>query len=223
MSNYKKVTFYLVIFILCIVVYLLLPCRNETYEVDEDTICQQHLKHIYRFLTEYRQNNGIYIPPITVDSNGRSLSWRYLLAKEDFNSMDIAIHYEWNVMEPWLHKYNQEEIAYPFFHCNTETDLRSYKEKNSNTSYLMLIHHFPMDDLPLKAVIIVESAGCGIHWMEPRDLLIDDILTSESPFGIGLLNSHHTDYVWALRKDGKVIQIPKRWSKIKVIRTLEGK
>ena len=59
------------------------------------------------------------------------------------------------------------------------------------------------------AVLIVESADCGVEFAEPRDLHWEDLWTGDSPFGKGKLNSHHPNVVNALRADGRVIEIPK--------------
>ncbi len=79
-----------------------------------------------------------------------------------------------------------------------------------------------LTELPDTAVIVVESVDSGIHWMEPRDLDMRILLDSDTPFGVGKLNSYHDGYVNALRKNGEVVQISKSWNKEKVLAVLEG-
>jgi hypothetical protein len=79
-----------------------------------------------------------------------------------------------------------------------------------------------IDALPSDAVIVVESAQCGVRWAEPRDLPWDELWKGDSPFGKGKLNSLHPDVVKALQADGKVIDIPKTIGKDELRGLLNG-
>jgi len=99
------------------------------------------------------------------------------------------------------------------------------------TSYLMLVRSpassaekrsAPASSLPPDAVLIVESADCGIKFAEPRDLPWETLWEGASPFGKGKLNSFHPRVVKALRGDGKVIDIPKSIDKQDLQKLLMG-
>jgi hypothetical protein len=89
-------------------------------------------------------------------------------------------------------------------------------------TYLMLVRPDPDASLPDDAVIVVESLGCGVRVQEPRDIALDELLRAESPFGVGRLNSRHSNVVKALRADGKVIDIPKDIGKEELKKLLRG-
>ncbi len=104
------------------------------------------------------------------------------------------------------------------------------------TSYLMLdrskkTENQSNDILPDDAIIVVESLGSGILWHEPRDVSLDKLLESESPFGLGRLNATHPldkeipmkkKFIMALRADGKVIHIPVTIDKTALTKLLLG-
>ncbi len=96
----------------------------------------------------------------------------------------------------------------------------------SFTTYLMLVR--PADEdgktqtLSPDAVLVVESANCGIGIAEPSDLRWETLWEGDSPFGKGKLNSMHPDVVKALRVDGEVIDIPKKIGKTELRKLLNG-
>jgi len=180
------------------------------------------MRGIHHSLTDYYKANGKYLAAVT-QCEDRLFSWRYIIARDKMASGHIDIWYNWDVDESWQDTHNNEEIAFPYFACHVES-VASKQRKVSETSYLMLLRpNTNMDSLSNSVVIVVESADCGIHWMEPRDLSIETLHKVDNPFGKGLLNSYHDGYVYALRKNGNIIRISKNLQKCDVLAILEGK
>ena len=219
----KIVLAFSIVALLLFFVYLFLPNKSDAPEVNPNTVCRRHMSHIHGFMVDYHKKNGVPLTSVVQDGD-RLLSWRYVMAKEMITSSPYSSSwYHWDAVEPWNDTYNMEEIAFFSFCCYVETNT-SKQRKVSDTSYLMLLHSEEnVSDLPARAVIVVESADCGIHWMEPKDISIETLRKADSPFGQGLLNSYHDDYVNVLCKNGNIVRISKKYSKDKVIAILEGK
>lgn len=226
------IVFMIITVIIC--VFYIKEHSRSALQVPNHIVCVRNLESIYYYLNLIKDSTGFYPISFKIDENGRNLSWRYLIARKDIEIHHNTIkkfpesYYRWDLTYPWLDEHNKEQVAYPKVTCYD--DLRLSHEQDGqkitrygDTSYLMLLRNGKtIEELPPLAVIIVESADCGIHWMEPKDLEIEAIELSESPFGHGKLNSYHKDYVNALRKDGKVIRIFKTFNKKKVLAILNG-
>lgn len=219
----KNILWRLAIGICCFVILLLLltelfyPNSEGAREIDKKYICILNLQEIHNWLIAEKQDTGKFPGSTFLDTYGNKQSWRYAYIKKYIEgSSNVNIHYNWSVPKPWLDEFNREEWTFPRLICQTG------QQHRCDTSYLMLLRGHPIDQLPDTAVIVVESADSGIHWMEPRDLDMQTLLDSDTPFGVGKLNSYHDGYVNALRKNGEVIQISKSWNKEKVFAVLEG-
>jgi hypothetical protein len=167
-----------------------------------------------------------------------------LSKQEEKQAVDALEGY--HLDEPWDSKKNLQwaeknpglELLWRLFFCPTEIEYDQQIglcpnagraiERGENPfaahyiSYLMLVRSDPNTVLPDDAVIVVESLGCGVRVQEPRDILLDELLRAESPFGIGKLNSLHPNVVKALRVDGKVIDISKDIDKEDLRKLLNG-
>lgn len=211
----KNILGKLVIGICCFAIPLLLltellcPNNDGAREIAREDICIPHLRWIHNWLITEKQDAGKFPCSVFVDTHDNKQSWRYSYIKKyiESSSSVISVHYNWSVPKPWLDEFNREEVTFPRLICSTG------QQHQSDTSYLMLLRGHPIDQLPDTAVIVVESADNGIHWMEPRDLDIQILLDSDTPFGVDKLNSYHDGYVNALRKNGEVVQISKNWNK----------
>lgn len=198
-------------------------------EPPRERTCEGQLRRLGEALHRYRQEHGSVPPVVYVDPSGHKHSWRVVLlpyleglwaefGKEEFDK--YRFHEAWNSRNnvAW-----GKESGYSMsFRCLAET---AYAD-DPRTSYLMLVRPQPegakRTRLPDDAVIVVESAGCGIKWFEPRDISIEELLETDCPFGVGRLNSLHPNVVKALRADGTVIDIPKNATRDEVRALLEG-
>ena len=72
-------------------------------------------------------------------------------------------------------------------------------------------------DDPASTILVLEVANSRIHWMEPKDPTLDEILSSG-------LSSHHSGFVNALFADGVVKRIRTDVSRetLKALLTVSG-
>jgi len=210
-------------------------CRFERpgREAHPNEACERRLRDMGFAIGQYKQTHGRLPPPIVVGPHGDEHSWRAAMMPHLPHSAIDADLYNYRMDEPWDSAHNREVWSDywlgTYFACPAETRHRSWE--SPYTSYLMLVRPSTasstdgdeaMDELPPDAVLIVESAGCGIEYCEPRDLRWEDLWEGESPFGEGKLNSFHPRVVKAVRVDGKVIDIPKTTSREQLKKLLTG-
>jgi hypothetical protein len=146
-------------------------------------------------------------------------------------NFDSLPQFDYRFDLPWDSQHNRDAVLLfdtrrcrlrPLFTCRSESRRSDYPF----TSYLMLVR--PADEngtarpLAPDAVLVVESARCGIKHAEPEDISWESIWEGPTPFGIGKLNSMHPRVVKALRVDGKVIDIPKNIGKRELLKLLNG-
>lgn len=176
-----------------------------------ESACTAHFHLISDGIRRYEAAHGD-LRPVIMGPGLYPQSWRAAIAPYTVFPFPEECRYQ--ATQPWDSPENREALpsscmVLPFT-CEAEASVEAYPF----TSYLMLVRSDSDDrelaeSLPPSAVIIVESASCGIEFAEPRDLMWDGLWEGESPFGKGKLNSFHPRVVKALRKDGRVIDIPK--------------
>lgn len=143
-------------------------------------------------VADYHDTHHHFPPPYVNGPDGKSWhSWRililpYIEQKELYDA--------YNFDEPWDGPNNRklaERMPQIFrFHG-------SEREGNTTTNYLAVVGEetiWPGDrklsysditDGTSETILIVENHGAGIHWMEPRDLRLDEIdLHLNSPGGV---------------------------------------
>lgn len=196
--------------------------------VPDDEACERRLERIWKGITDYHAASGHWPKDLTTPE-GHSHSWRVLVAPcwvAHANTENVYATVGYRFGEAWDSSGNTDAIhKLPLslkLVCPSESGYSDYPY----TSYLMLKRPGPgdgsIDALPSDAVIVVESAQCGVRWAEPRDLLWDELWKDGSPFGKGKLHALHPHVVKALRADGKVIDIPKTIGKDDLRRLLNG-
>jgi len=204
----------------------ILPPSSDAYEVSSDVVCENNLKRLHRHILEIDDTvpNGLLSK--MVNDQGALVSWRVVVFNRLLKSGEIDYTDPWdtNSDSSWDSESNKRMSPSVLF-CQDDFNVLNGSSKSEfcDTSYLLLVRDgIKFRDLPHNSVILVESAGCGVHWMKPEDMNINVIRNSNIPFGIGKLNSYHADGVRCMRKDGVVLVIPKNTSKEKVIQLLEG-
>lgn len=210
---------------------ILLPCwgcgDGSVREAAPEATCEHRLQSVGAALRQYRQEHGVLPPSEFVDSGGYSHSWRILVlpyclagTSGEESMRGYGFDQPWN--SPNNLSWARESCNGSLFHCRADgksaDDLR--------TSYLMLVRpdrdDGRYDILPEDAVVVVECAGCEVNWLEPKDIELEELFEAPSPFGIGRLNSNHSDVVKAIRVDGTVVDIPKNATKAEVRALLDG-
>ena len=204
---------------------ILIPLVYASREAARLTQCRNNLRQIGAGLLQYSESFGQLPPAFTVDAAGQPLhSWRTSLlpfmeqlgtGEDDLGTYYGRLH--WN--EPWdSPSYSRlRAVWFPFFICPDD----NAASEHNNTSYLAVIGAgttWPSRTaarLPnsgegaSETVLLVEAADSGIHWMEPRDLKLDELdCTLNGPSTPGI-SSKHTEGVNVLFANASVRCLPR--------------
>jgi len=166
------------VFVVCsgILAALLLPAVQAAREAARRTQCLNNMKQIGLAMLNYESDNGCFPPAYIPDEDGNPMhSWRVLLLPY----MEHKPLYDmYNFDEPWDSPQNQAlaDLMPEVFRCASEAS-----DNPSDTSYVMVVGPGCISDGPKansirdfhdgtsNTLILVESAGSGINWLEPRD------------------------------------------------------
>ena len=143
-------------------------------------------------VANYHEANGRYPPPYVTGPDGRPWhSWRVLILPY----IELPeLHKEYNFAEPWDGPNNRKLAGrMPRLYAFHGSD----RAGNTTTNYLAVIGDetaWPgskpvtsadVADGLSETILLVENFGAGVHWMEPRDLLLADMdLRVDSPAGV---------------------------------------
>jgi hypothetical protein len=169
--------------------------------------CFDNMKQIVMAMHLYHDAHGHFPPAYVADEFGRPMhSWRVLLLPylEEKKKYDA---YRWD--EPWNGPNNSKLAECPeIFHCPSDPAVKT----SPMTSYVVVsgpgtafpgaattsFQDFRRDGTS-KSILIVEVANSGIHWMEPRDLNLQQMAaTINAQAGQGISSCHNGGAVCAL-------------------------
>lgn len=151
-----------------------------------------HLKQLAVAIHNYHDTYGQLPPPFVADAEGRPMhSWRVLILP--FIDQQ-KLYAEYRFTEPWNSPHNRElESRMPNAYAFSGTGMRG----NTTTNVLAVTGPETMwpgrgkatfDDVKDgqdHSIMFVENDGSGIHWMEPRDLVFEEMdFTLNSPAGV---------------------------------------
>ncbi len=181
-------------------------------ELSRKGYCQNNLHNIAIALQNYHDVCGCFPPPYIADSNGKPMhSWRVLLLP----FLDqIPLHNKYRFDEPWDGPNNRKlhDIALQIYQCPSQNDVHP----NTETNFVVVIGPktaWPAEGYVRQAdiidglsntILVVETADSGIHWMEPRDLHINQIPMAINPGRGQGISSHHNDGAHVSFADGSV-------------------
>jgi prepilin-type processing-associated H-X9-DG protein len=171
--------------------------------------CVGHLTQLKLALDSYAAAYGCFPLASTTDLDGTPIhSWRVVCLH---TSKEHSVNGLYDLNVPWNHANNasllNDETAGDLWWCPSG-DGRATKM----TDYVAVVGSetaWPGDrglkrseiiDDPASTVLVLEVAGSRIHWMEPKDPTLDEVLSSG-------LSSHHSGFVNALFADGRVRRI----------------
>ena len=191
---------------------LYLPEITGVREAASKLHCSNNLKQIGMALQNYESSHGCFPPAVITDEDGRPMhSWRAAILPY-LEQASLFERYDRN--EPWDGPNNSAlaDIALECFRCPSDGE-----PVERETNYVMITGEGTIGGLPNEAIdvsdvrdgmsntiMVVEVAGSGIHWMEPRDLTIDEVLSGiNSPSGTGI-RSNHPGGVNVLFADGSI-------------------
>ena len=176
----------LVVMLSCggILIALLLPAVQAAREAARRSQCMNNLKQIALAMHNYHDVNNCFPPAVITDKDGRPMrSWRVAILPY-MEQSPLFERYKSN--EPWDGPSNRNlhNITVPTYRCPSDPG----PANSTETNYVMIVGKDSFGGLPNEAIhmrdirdglsntiMIVEVAGSGIHWMEPRDLSVEEI------------------------------------------------
>jgi prepilin-type processing-associated H-X9-DG protein len=198
-----------------ILLALLLPAVQAAREAARRAQCNNNLKQIGLAMHNYHALHNCFPPAFIPDENGKPKhSWRVLLLPF---MEEQALYAQYRFDEPWNGPHNKALAArmLSVYRCPSDSDTTPGK-----TSYAMLVGPHAISDGPTprrlsdikhgssNTIMIVEAAGAGINWLDPRDLDTADMFGERGPaeglFGYTEINSCHPNGANALFADGSV-------------------
>lgn len=173
--------------------------------------CEVSLRRIGLALHNYHAAYDCFPPAVTADAAGRPMhSWRTLIlpflgSARFYNSYNLA--------EPWDGPNNRKlhRIRLPSFSCPDHPD----RAARGFASYFLVAGPGTMAPGPNRSIdvgdirdgtgrtlMVVESSDADIHWMEPRDLDLADVLARPPVPGRPSISATHPGGPNALNADG---------------------
>jgi prepilin-type processing-associated H-X9-DG protein len=163
--------------------------------------CQSNMRMVASAILMYQAQNGHLPPPYVADENGKALcSWRVLilpfLARKD-------IHDLWKFDEPWDSPHNSKlQQHIDLFRCPADKP----GDRRPLTNYVVVVgpgtaweedtklNTASFRDGAAKTLLLVEIAHTDIHWAEPRDLYVGQMVDMINPLhGQGISSDHLFD------------------------------
>ncbi len=206
-----------VVTVLCLalvigLVYAALATSDAVRTGTTGNLCETNLQAIGKAMLQYHNDNGRFPPAVVRDAQGRALhSWRVLLLPY-LGHNDLFIQYD--MSKPWDDPQNQLLATQmpSIYHCP-----ESLNVSNSETSYQVVVGPdavFQKDnsaslldlrDGPAQTLLVVETTGNGVLWIEPRDLAVDSMsLSINGAQTVGIGSQHRRSGAHVLLADGSV-------------------
>lgn len=177
----------------------------------ESRPCIWHIESSSRVLMDYAKKNGAFPAGNSLQvSKAPVVNWRAaVLPLKPYND-DLGKGYQYD--EPWNSPENSKlhSVVCKEYHCHLDAS------PNTDTSYLTVqgpATFFP-DNGTIKlsehqdgltnSILVVETHQSGIHWMEPRDLRIEDAVKGLNRPGSLSISSNHK-YFSDRKRDGAFV------------------
>jgi len=167
-----------------ILALLLIPAIQAAREAARQAQCMNHLKMIGLAFHNYHSTWKCFPPAYTTDKDGKPMhSWRALILPY---MEQRALYEQIRLDEPWDSPHNRALASQmpPEYRCPSDS-----ASTGTQTSYAVIVgleaslrdpgpvfeagHPPRMPDIldgTSNTLLVVEVAGAGIDWMEPRDL-----------------------------------------------------
>ncbi|MFH1267616.1 MAG: DUF1559 domain-containing protein, partial [Planctomycetota bacterium] len=191
---------------------LLLPAIQSAREAARRSQCVNNLKQIGLAMHNYHDAYKCFPPAYIPDENGQPMhSWRVLILPY----LECGTLYDqYDFDEPWDSPANLAlaDSMPGVYGC--PSDPASYGP--AETGYAMIVGPKALSDGPTatpmreitdgtsNTILVVEASGCGINWLEPRDLDLDEFGLQINGAGAGGIHSYHPGGVNVLISDGSV-------------------
>ena len=171
---------------------LLLPGHSKAREPAHRNSCRNRLKQISLALHNYQDTYGSFPPAYIADKNGKPIhSWRVLILPF---LEDQALYNAYDFDEPWNGP-NNSKLAKEFdiYQCpsvrwNTDsgipiTDTQYFAILGDTTAWpgAQAVKASDVTDGVDNTIFVIEVAGKGINWMEPRDVTLAEAVKLLGP------------------------------------------
>jgi hypothetical protein len=192
----RLVGFLIILAILCVLVRLLMPTIQAARERSHTGECRNNLRWIARAVWDYATTHKGALPvAIERDSSGKPAhSWRTrILPRLEMKAISDAYRHD----EPWNGPNNSALVATPLdiFVCPSDPPAT---RSTPQTNYFAVIgpqtawpdgqglRLVSITDGVDETILLIEAAGRGVAWAEPRDLTFNEAVelltaTGKSP------------------------------------------
>jgi prepilin-type processing-associated H-X9-DG protein len=201
---------------------LMLPVVGAPREAERRAQCFNNLRQIGLAMQRYHEKYHSFPPSFIPDENGKPKhSWRVLLLP--FLGYE-QLYSQYRFDEPWDSPHNMALAArMPATYCCPSVRAPDI----AHTTYAMIVGPRAFSDGPTPrpksdikdavshTIMVVEAAGAGINWMEPRDLDVGKMSFQitypgdESKASLVDISSAHPAVANVLFCDGSVRSLPK--------------
>lgn len=162
--------------------------------------CQGSLSAIGTAMHEYHEKHGHFPPSVVMGDDGKPKhSWRVLLLE----FLDGETFAAYKMDEPWDGPNNRKlaDKMPSSYRCPSDANAKT----NKHTNYFVVVGPgtvFPgsktvkLDDIQNpkgSTILVVEAAGQGVHWMEPKDLDFDTMSFGPNDPTKPSISSHHSN------------------------------
>jgi len=167
--------------------------------VARSAVCLGNMRIIAMALNNYHDRFGSFPPAYIADENGRPMhSWRVLILPE----LDQQLYEQYDFSEPWDGPNNRKLWKHmpSVFHCPSDD---RHGSDSQTTNYVAVVGEntpWPgrrgvrLEDISdglSNTILLVETVNTDIHWMEPRDLNIEQMAPSINAYkGRGISSRH---------------------------------
>jgi prepilin-type processing-associated H-X9-DG protein len=204
---------FLLVVLTCVGFFVAIPVATmpRAREAARRAQCNNNLRQIGLAMLNYHDAHGCFPPAYIPDEKGQPMhSWRVLLLPY---LEQKPLYDQYNFDEPWDSPQNLAlaNAMVPVYQCPSDTLVGP-----SQTSYLMIVGPGTVSDGPAatklseisdgtaNTILVVEAAGSGINWLEPRDLDAEQLSYLVNDPVDGGIVSEHPDGANVLFCDGSV-------------------
>ncbi len=177
--------------------------------------CTCHGKVLGLALQNYHDEHGTFPPAYIADADGKPMhSWRVLILPY-LEEQELYAKYRFD--QPWNGPHNRELAKR---HQLSQYVCPAADGTSGETSYVAVVgpetmwpgakgkHIDDIRDGTSKTIAIIETANSGIHWMEPRDLTLDEALRGVNSAKRPCISSHHPSGANVIWGDAHVSFLP---------------